>query len=267
MVPWMSQTLLSDWLDADGFAIDLDGTLIRDGTAIEGADRLLHATAGRFVIVSNNSTDTASGVSAELAHLGLAVPPECLVLAGETTLIKVAEHWPDARILLLAAPTMQRFARELGLGLVAEEPDIVVLARDPRFTYRKLATAANALRHGARLIVTNPDGFHPGRGNSVVPETGALMQALVYASGVEPDEIIGKPAPALLEQALRRLGTGQGRTLMIGDNPATDGAAAARLGMSFLLLGESSKAIARTPAELLHHLATKSGKAATTRSS
>ncbi|MFW6028324.1 MAG: HAD-IIA family hydrolase [bacterium] len=256
--------LLSDWLaNADGFAIDLDGTLIRDGTVIEGADRLLHATAGRFVIVSNNSTDTASGMSAKLAPLGLAVPPECLVLAGETTLMKVAEHWSDARILLLAAPTMQRFARELGLRLVAEEPDIVVLARDPHFTYRKLATAANALRQGARLIVTNPDGFHPGGGNSVVPETGALMQALVHASGVEPDEIIGKPAPALLEEALRRLGTSQDRTLMIGDNPATDGAVAARLGMPFLLLGESAEAIARTPAELLQHVAMKPAQGAT----
>jgi ribonucleotide monophosphatase NagD (HAD superfamily) len=50
---------------------------------------------------------------------------------------------------------------------------------------------------------------------------------------------------------------------MIGDNPATDGAAAARLGMPFLLLGEMQEAVARTPAELLQHLATKSARGAT----
>jgi HAD superfamily hydrolase (TIGR01450 family) len=248
-------SLRKHWATAEGFAIDLDGTLVCDGAVIEGAERLLETTAGRFVIVSNNSSDTASSLSRKLAGLGLAVAPELLVLAGETTLKRVAAQWPGAKVMLLAAPALQRFARRLGLRHALERPDLVVLARDLRFTYRKLAGAANALRAGAQLIVTNPDHWHPGQADMVVPETGALMKALVAASGVAPVEIVGKPEPGLLREALHRIGTPPERTLVIGDNPLTDGVGAARLGMPYLLLGKAKNAIATTPGKLLELLA------------
>ena len=59
---------------------------------------------------------------------------------------------------------------------------------------------------------------------------GAHFSSLVFC-----DEISApKPSPAGLEQALRQLGAGPEEAVFVGDNPATDGAAAAALGIPFI---------------------------------
>jgi ribonucleotide monophosphatase NagD (HAD superfamily) len=131
--------------------------------------------------------------------------------------------------------------------------DFVVLALDPYFDRARLCTMANQLRRGARLLVTNSDDNHPGRGGTVVPETGALMAALVSASGVQPWRIIGKPGPLLLEEGLRRLGAQAASTIVIGDNPSTDALGAAQLGMRCVVVGNAPQAEAKTLAALLRN--------------
>jgi 4-nitrophenyl phosphatase len=131
---------------------------------------------------------------------------------------------------------LMRHAKALGLELVREKPEIVVLLRDTRFTYRKLERAANAVVRGAALIVANPDDAHPGRGGALVPETGALLAALaacvdLASVGVE---MIGKPAAPLFLKACAALNIAPVEALMIGDNPATDVAGARALGMAAL---------------------------------
>ncbi|MCY1546325.1 HAD hydrolase [compost metagenome] len=85
----------------------------------------------------------------------------------------------------------------------------------------------------------------------MVPETGALLAAVVAASGVQPWRVVGKPAPLLFEEGLRCLGASAEGTVVIGDNPLTDGEGAARLGLACLLVGESPGAVAPTVAGLL----------------
>ncbi|WP_144007118.1 HAD hydrolase-like protein, partial [Pelomonas sp. KK5] len=138
-----------------------------------------------------------------------------------------------------------------GCRLVDAEPEFIVLARDRRFDYARLALAANELRAGARLVVTNPDLSHPAPAGAVVPETGALMRALVACAGIEPAQVIGKPEADLFIEGLRRLGATPAHTLVIGDNPLTDALGAARLGMRCLLLGRDPQARAASPAALL----------------
>jgi ribonucleotide monophosphatase NagD (HAD superfamily) len=124
------------------------------------------------------------------------------------------------------------------LTLAEEVVDLVVLARDRRFTYARLARAAEAVRRGASLIATNPDRTHPGPEGAIVPETGALLAALIACVGPIAHRIVGKPEPALFEAGLARLGVAAHEAVMIGDNEETDGLGARRLGLRFVKVEE-----------------------------
>ncbi|MDM0020829.1 HAD-IIA family hydrolase [Variovorax saccharolyticus] len=236
--------------------LDLDGTLIREDEALPGAAELLARYRGRCVIVSNNSTHTAQGVTRRLARMGLDVEAAQLVLAGEVTIAHLRHAHTDARILLAGSAALRRHALDQGCALVRADADLVVLALDPHFNRARLALMANELRCGARLIATNGDDNHPGPDGSLVPETGALLAALVAASGTAPLAVIGKPGPRLFEEGMRRLGRTATRanTLVIGDNPATDLRGATAFGLRALLVGPRPEADAATLPELLARL-------------
>jgi HAD superfamily hydrolase (TIGR01450 family) len=219
-----------------GYVIDLDGTLTLAQGLTRGARELIARVRDAYVVVSNDSSHTPSGLADELADLGLPVPPTRIVLAGAATIDLIADEMPGARVMLFASPALSALAVAAGLELVDERPDVVVLARDESFTYAKLCRAANAIRRGAGLVVTNLDLTHPGHGRDVVPETGALLAALRACCSDVPYRVVGKPEPRLFIEALRRLGTPPESTLVIGDNPATDGRGAKKLGMPFLLV-------------------------------
>jgi HAD superfamily hydrolase (TIGR01450 family) len=226
---------------AAGFLIDLDGTLVSAGRAIPGAGDLLEAPEGRFAVVSNDGEHTPDEVSRLLGNVGLPVPPDRIVLAGSTAVDIVAAEWSGARVLVLASASLSDRARRLGLDVIATEEaqypvsvDVVLLGRDQSFSYAGLMRAANAIRNGADLVVTNPDMVHPGPFGGIVPETGALLQALLACVGPVPVRIIGKPQPVLFLAGLACLDIQADAAAMIGDNSATDGAGAIALGMRYL---------------------------------
>ena len=231
--------------------LDLDGTLIREHEPIEGAADLLHAFHGRYVIVSNNSTHTARQMARRLRGMGLPVRARDLVLAGEQMVRYLCASHAGARILMRATPALKRQAAAHGCRLVQRDADVVALALDKAFDYAALAAMAHELARGAKLVVSNIDRTHPGPGGRIVPETGTLLQAVTACTGSRPWHVCGKPEPTMFHEGLRRLGSPQAATLVIGDNPDTDAAGAARAGLRYVLLGAGPQAMAATPAQLL----------------
>lgn len=231
--------------------LDLDGTLMRECEPVEGAADLLRAFEDRYVVVSNNSTHTAGQMARRLRASGLSVPSDRLVLAGEMTIRYLREHHSGARIMLCASVGLRRYAARHGCQLVDDNADLVVLALDKRFGYAALERVTRQLTQGARLVVSNADTSHPGPGGSVVPETGALMQAVMASAGCEPLHIVGKPGPAMFEEGLRRLGRRREDALVIGDNPDTDALGAVRAGLRYLLVGDGPHADAASLAVLM----------------
>lgn len=217
-----------------GYLVDLDGTLMSGAKALPGAVQLIEQLQGRFVIVSNDAEHTPAQLSRRLRAVKLVAPEERIILAGTTALDCLAKEEPDARVMLIGSTALYRYARGIGLRLSDGHPDIVVLARDRRFTYGRLAKAANAIRAGARLVVANPDHTHPGLAGEIVPETGALLSALLACTGPLSYRVIGKPEPMLFLKGLELLGVPRDRSVVIGDNPDTDGAGARRLGLRFV---------------------------------
>ena len=225
--------------NARAVLLDLDGTLIRSTEVIPGARELLMRCNGNAMIISNNSSDTESSLARRMSHLGLEIEPQRFALAGVEAVRSAALRWRGARTMMIASESLTAFAQELGIAVVDREPDVVLVARSPNFDYQALTRAANAVRNGARFIVANPDGAHPGPGGSIVPETGALAAAIAAASGREPDVVFGKPEPELFQVAIDRLGLSRPDVVMIGDNAATDGVGASRFGLACVLVGDA----------------------------
>lgn len=236
---------------AAGAILDLDGTLIRENEPLAGAKRLLSHFEGRFVIASNNSSDTARTLSVRLAGIGLDVPAQGIFLAGEEALRRIAADHPGARILLLAAAPLQSLARALGLKPSLQDGDVVLICRDVAFDYCRLRRAANCLDRGAPLYAANPDVTHPGADGDRVPETGALLAALLACSRHVTPTVIGKPHHHLYSLALARLGIAAQHAIVIGDNPDTDIVGARAMGIASVLIGPHRDAVARDPADLL----------------
>jgi 4-nitrophenyl phosphatase len=106
------------------------------------------------------------------------------------------------------------------------------------------------ISEGARSVVTNGDSRHPAPGGKLIPETGALMHAVIGCLRVVPYPVVGKPGNMLFEEGLTRLGADPVDTIMIGDNPSTDAVGAVRLGMPYLLVGTTPQADAPSPSIL-----------------
>lgn len=223
--------------EAKALLFDWDGCAAIADRPEPAALALMSAKADAFAIVSNNTSHGRGFFTDRLRAGGVLLEPERVILAGVETLRRARQIGPR-RALLMAAPRMEEAARRMGLELSADEPDLVVLLRDTRFSYAKLTQAANALRRGARLLVGNPDRTHPSVEGRVMPETGALLSALMTCvdPGAVDVEVVGKPHPTLFLRACEALGVAPHEAVMIGDNPDTDVAGAAPLGLRCILV-------------------------------
>jgi len=228
--------------NARALLLDWDGCVALGRMPRPEALALMARMQDRVAIVSNNSTGLPAEFAESLKMAGVSLPPARIVLAGVEAITHAAQAGAR-RLMLVGSRRMKAHARQLGMTLVEEDADCVLLLRDPHFSYAKLKRAANALRGGADLIVANGDLVHPGPRRQIVPETGALLAALLACvQGREvPYKVIGKPGPHLFERACAELGIAPRDALMLGDNPDTDIAGARALGMAALHIEGESK--------------------------
>jgi ribonucleotide monophosphatase NagD (HAD superfamily) len=166
--------------------------------------------------------------------MGLDIPANRIVLAGEETLRALARTRKSARVALFAADPLLALADDLGLLRTDLDPDVAVLARDPGLTLARLSRLAALVHDGVPLYLTNPDPSHPGPDGAPVPETGALLAAVATVVPSVPVACLGKPAPDLVRIALARAGALPGDAVFLGDTPETDGAAARAAGVAFI---------------------------------
>lgn len=226
---------------ARGILLDWDGCVAIENRVVPQAIELILNHRDKVAIVSNNSSALPTDFVEILQHHGINLAIDRIILAGAEALLAVSSE-KSARVYLIASERMQAYASDLGIVLDDQDPNIVLLMRDDRFSYEKLALAANALLAGARLVVANADLSHPGADRRVVPETGALLAAVMACTG-NPEkgwQQIGKPGPTLFSKACMALGVEASDAVMIGDNPQTDIEGAALAGIPAILIGQHS---------------------------
>lgn len=222
---------------------DLDGTLYQGRAAIPGAVDAVRAAADRgvrTVYVTNNAARSPGDVAVHLAELGYPAGADDVATSSQAAAALLTEQLPDgAKVLVVGTAALAAEITAAGLTPVdsADGATAVVQGLDPQLRYATLAEACIALRAGAAWVACNIDPTLPSE-RGPLPGNGSLVAVLRTATGLEP-QIAGKPAPALMETAARRVGASA--PLVVGDRLDTDiqGGRAAKMATLLVFTGVS----------------------------
>ena len=163
--------------------------------------------AGRPVcFLSNKPIETRADYAAKLTRLGIPAAPEDVINSS----LVLARHLrgidPGAPVFVIGEPPMLAEMRAHGFEVRDDERvRWVVIAFDRTFSYAKLNTALQAVKHGARLIATNPDRTCPVEGGEI-PDCAGMIAAVEAVTDKKVEVVVGKPSPIILEVALASLG-------------------------------------------------------------
>ncbi len=221
----------------DGFIFDLDGTVYLGEAALPGAVEAiagLRSRGKRTLFVSNKPLEPRRAYAAKLTRLGIPTPPEEIITSAYVLGHHLAATAPELRYYVIGEENLVAELRGHGLTVVGElwdqdpleviDPagiDAVIVAFDRTLDYRKLNTAYQALRQGARFMATNADKTCPMPGGAI-PDAGATITALEHLTGRQLELLAGKPSNLIVQVALEQLNLPAGRCLMVGDRLETD---------------------------------------------
>ena len=222
------------------YLIDLDGVIYRGEELVPGAKEFvswLDATQKKYLFLTNNSFASEAQVLAKLARLGISTSATHVLGAGQAAVQNIARRFPGATVYVVGEPPLLELVQEHHLKLTnpeAQTADVVLVGLDRTFNYQKLTDAVLAVRSGATFIAINRDPLLPvARG--LLPGCGTMVAAIEAGSGIKP-EIVGKPQPMLLLEAMRQLESQPDETVMIGDGLDTDILAGKAAGTHTLLV-------------------------------
>jgi Icc protein len=209
--------------NVEALIFDLDGVLYRDEEPIEHAREFVSWAISEGIkinAITNNAGKTSEEYAQKLQRMGYLIHPDQIITAGMATAQWLAEHTTKPKVHVVGPKALQQELLAAGAQLADDCPDYVVAGISPDITVADLSIATRFIRHGALLVISNPDRTHPTP-NGLAPEAGAI-RAFLEASGGKPGITVGKPDPYIFRMALSRHKLSPERTLMIGDTIATD---------------------------------------------
>ena len=219
-----------------GWVIDLDGVMwLGEVPSPRSADaiRRLMVAGESVLFVTNNSSVPVADVEAKLGSHG--VDAAGLVVTSALAAASLLEAGERAFVCGGAGVVEALVARGVDIVSAADAArvpvDSVVVGFTRAFDFEMLSAATLAVRAGARLIGTNSDPTYPTP-DGQVPGGGAILAAVVAASGVEPI-VAGKPNEPMASLVRGRLGPSG---VVVGDRQDTDGLFAVTLGYRFALV-------------------------------
>ena len=132
---------------------------------------------------TNNSSPTIAELPERLATAGIEATADEIVTSAQATASMLE---PGSTAVACADGGVLEALAARGVSVVGKGPaDAVVVGWTRRFDFDLLATAATAVRHGARLIGTNEDPTHPTP-RGLLPGSGALLAAVAAAARPPP---------------------------------------------------------------------------------
>ena len=134
------------------------------------------------------------------------------------------------------------------MTITNENPDYVIVGETEEYDYARIIEATWLIQEGARFIATNPDITGPTQ-RGPVPACGALVAPIEKVTGVTP-YFLGKPNPAMMYWARKKVMVHTRNSFMIGDRMETDIVGGMEAGMTscLVLTGVTSrKTLARYP--------------------
>jgi arabinose operon protein AraL len=226
--------------DNAGFIFDLDGTLYLGDGLIAGADAAvegLRSLGRKVAFVSNKPIGLREEYAEKLNKLGIPCRVDDVINSALVVATYLQKHRPGARCFPVAEQPVIKELLDHGLR-ISEDPDeidVVVIAFDRTFDYRKLNIAYRAAIRGADLIATNPDRTCPMPGDNL-PDAACMIAAIEACTERKVDPIVGKPSGIMLKEALDLLDLQAGECAMVGDRVETDMLMAHRAGLCGVLV-------------------------------
>jgi len=206
-------------------AFDLDGTLYLGNEAVEGAVETLAALEKSgldIVYFTNNSAKTNRQIEIKLCSLGFNATERNTYTASYACSRYLEREGID-EVYLIGSDDFGNDLKHRGIKIVEpEQARAVVVGLDLGLTYERIAGALHAIRKGARLVVANLDASYPIECGQRLPGCGAMVGAVVGATGHEPDFIAGKPNTYMLELLCTDLGVGPDEICVVGDSIESD---------------------------------------------
>lgn len=223
----------------DAAVIDLDGTVYISSAPVPGAVegiRQLREAGLDLVFVTNTSSKSRDTCLERLRRLGVQCQREEIISSASVAAEIVADNHSDDDVYVIGMEALREELLNAGLTITdtPEEADVLVVGKDRSFTFDSINRALDVLGHGAPFVATNRDRASP-TGDGLEAGTGAIIQAIAFASDREPDVIAGKPHDPMIDATLDFLDCPPSRCVMIGDNPETDLIMGRRAGMMTVL--------------------------------
>jgi 4-nitrophenyl phosphatase len=219
---------------------DMDGVLWKGDIALAGMAEFfafLHFRQILFVLATNNAGKHPTDYLAKLARLDVPdIETWQIITSSTATADYLRGIYPQGtRLFVIGNSGLPQVLQEAGFVMADENVAAVVVGIDSEFSYAKAKKATLLIRNdGAAFIGTNPDLTYPSP-EGLIPGAGSIIGMIELATEVQPI-LIGKPARAMFDVAVQRLGTNPHETLMLGDRLNTDIEGAANVGLQTALV-------------------------------
>jgi len=217
--------------------MDMDGVLVREESAIPGADEFLARLRERglpFLVLTNNSMYTRRDLAARLSRSGLQVPEEAIWTSALATAQFLGDQRPGGSAFVIGESGLTTALHATGYTLTDRDPDYVVLGETRTYSFERITQAIRLINGGARFIATNPDPTGPTP-DGPLPATGSVAALISRATGVQP-YFVGKPNPLMMRSALNTLDAHSESAAMVGDRMDTDVVSGLEAGMHTVLV-------------------------------
>lgn len=255
------RSILERLRDARGVMFDIDGCLIltdsssdHAGVALPGAAEAIafvRAQSIPLVVFTNGSMQTPAAIAATLRGLGIEVSDEEVLTPAVVAADIANQRHPGAPVLVFGGPGISDVFAERGVAMIdieaarrdgAVDTPLVVIGWDIAFGRDKLLVAAEAVKAGARILVTSDAPSFASSHRLNVGVAGFIAAGLRHVTG-EDYEIAGKPSLAAMATVARLLGVGPTDVLVVGDDLALETAMANAAGATSVLVttGTSSR--------------------------
>ena len=222
-----------------GIVFDLDGTLYLGEKAVHGAVETVSALAEQgyqVFYLTNNSGKTRRQIIQKLNKMGFREASAGNAYCGSYAISAYLAGNKITPVYVIGTDDLK--GELMSYDIMGEDGAAVaavVVGIDPSFSYKKITMALEAIDNGAKLIVANTDASYPVENNHRLPGCGAMVAAIVAATGHTPDFHVGKPNVYLLELLCREHNILPDEICVVGDMPESDIQMAANFGCQSIL--------------------------------
>jgi arabinose operon protein AraL len=195
---------------------------------------MLRRSGKRIIFISNNPTNCREDYAEKLTHLGMPATSCDIITSAYILANHLSTHEPDLPLYVVGEAKLKMELIRHGLSVIDDDFDqdtkgvidatkigAVVIGFDRTLDYRKLNTAYQALKRGARFFATNTDRACPVPGGDI-PDAGAIVAYLEHLTDRKVELLAGKPSHLILQTAFQLLKLLPENCLLIGDRLETD---------------------------------------------